>query len=157
MTTLREQATAAHQATQADQVAAARDALATVLAPFDPAPLEVAAVEDGAGFRLVVLTDDDIYLAVRQRGEQWSVALLDDDTAEGWTELAQITSLAQLGELLPLHDPADPETTSSPWVQPTGAHDAYDTGDRVTYQGATWESTINGNVWAPGVSGWRVV
>ena len=41
-----------------------------------------------------------------------------------------------------------------PWVQPTGAHDAYNAGDRVTYQGWVWESTINANVWAPGVYGW---
>ena len=41
-----------------------------------------------------------------------------------------------------------------PWVQPTGAHDAYQKGDRVTYNGKTWESTIDANVWAPGVYGW---
>lgn len=40
------------------------------------------------------------------------------------------------------------------WVQPTGGHDAYAIGARVTYQGNTWESTINANVWAPGVFGW---
>ncbi len=44
-----------------------------------------------------------------------------------------------------------------PWVQPTGAHDAYQLGDRVTYNGQTWESTINANVWAPGVYGWVVI
>ena len=42
----------------------------------------------------------------------------------------------------------------APWVQPTGAHDAYQKGDRVTYNGKTWESTIDANVWAPGVYGW---
>jgi hypothetical protein len=43
-----------------------------------------------------------------------------------------------------------------PWVQPTGAHDAYQIGDRVTYQGQTWQSTAANNVWAPGVFGWTV-
>ena len=38
-----------------------------------------------------------------------------------------------------------------PWVQPTGAHDAYAIGDRVSYQGYTWESTVNANIYAPGV------
>lgn len=41
-----------------------------------------------------------------------------------------------------------------PWVQPTGAHDAYQLGAQVTYGGFTWQSTINANVWAPGVYGW---
>lgn len=49
-----------------------------------------------------------------------------------------------------------------PWVQPSGAHDAYDLDDQVTHDpdgdGArTWESTVDGNVWEPGVSGWRQV
>jgi hypothetical protein len=44
-----------------------------------------------------------------------------------------------------------------PWVQPTGAHDAYNIGAIVTYNGQTWRSTVNANVWAPGVFGWVVV
>jgi len=40
------------------------------------------------------------------------------------------------------------------WVQPTGSHDAYDTGDQVTWNGNTWESDIDANVWEPGVYGW---
>jgi len=43
------------------------------------------------------------------------------------------------------------------WVQPQGAHDAYNTGDQVTYNGQVWESTIDANVWAPGVYGWVLV
>lgn len=38
-----------------------------------------------------------------------------------------------------------------PWVQPTGAHDAYNIADRVSYQGQNWESTVNANVYPPGV------
>ena len=34
------------------------------------------------------------------------------------------------------------------WVQPTGAHDAYNTGDRVTYNGKVYESTMDGNTWS---------
>lgn len=37
------------------------------------------------------------------------------------------------------------------WIQPTGAHDAYKKGDRVTHNGKTWESTLDANVWEPGV------
>lgn len=40
------------------------------------------------------------------------------------------------------------------WVQPTGAQDAYNTGDKVTYEGEHWISDIDANTWAPGVYGW---
>lgn len=40
------------------------------------------------------------------------------------------------------------------WSQPYGATDCYQIGDKVTYQGATWTSTIDNNVWAPGVYSW---
>ena len=43
-----------------------------------------------------------------------------------------------------------------PWRQPTGGHDAYNIGDRVIYSGKVWESTVNSNVWAPSVFGWRL-
>lgn len=46
------------------------------------------------------------------------------------------------------------EEAAPPWVPPTGAHDAYAKGDRVTFEGNIWESTIDANVWAPGVFGW---
>ena len=40
------------------------------------------------------------------------------------------------------------------WVQPSGAHDAYKTGDQVTHKGGVWTSAIDGSVWEPGVYGW---
>lgn len=40
------------------------------------------------------------------------------------------------------------------WVQPTGAHDAYNKGDTVVHNGQTWTSDVDGNVWEPGVYGW---
>jgi len=40
------------------------------------------------------------------------------------------------------------------WVQPTGAQDAYQIGDKVTHNGFTWESINANNVWEPGVFGW---
>lgn len=47
-----------------------------------------------------------------------------------------------------------PASGPQEWVQPTGAHDAYQTGDEVLYGGQVWRSTIDANVWAPGVYGW---
>ena len=54
----------------------------------------------------------------------------------------------------------EPKPTDYPeFVQPTGAHDAYNTGDRVTYNGKVYESTIDGNVWSPDAypAGWKEV
>lgn len=47
------------------------------------------------------------------------------------------------------------------WSQPTGAHDAYNTGDMVHYPEAEspiYESLIDGNVWSPDAypSGWKM-
>ena len=39
------------------------------------------------------------------------------------------------------------------WVQPLSTN-PYMLGDKVTHNGFTWESTINNNVWAPGIYGW---
>lgn len=45
------------------------------------------------------------------------------------------------------------------WSQPTGSHDAYNTGDIVNYNGVLYQSTIDGNTYAPDVypAGWQEV
>lgn len=40
------------------------------------------------------------------------------------------------------------------WIQPTGAHDAYAKGAKVTHNGKKWTSDVDANVWEPGVYGW---
>ena len=42
------------------------------------------------------------------------------------------------------------------WVQPTGAHDAYNIGDKVSYNGQHYVCTSNANVYAPDVYGWQL-
>ena len=44
------------------------------------------------------------------------------------------------------------------WAQPTGAHDAYNQGDIVNYNGTLYQSLINGNVYSPDAYpvGWAV-
>lgn len=44
------------------------------------------------------------------------------------------------------------------WSQPTGAHDAYNTGDIVNYNGTLYISKIDGNVYSPEAypAGWEV-
>ena len=43
------------------------------------------------------------------------------------------------------------------WVQPTGAHDAYVKGDKVTYNGEHYISLIDGNTYSPDAypAGWE--
>lgn len=43
------------------------------------------------------------------------------------------------------------------WIQPTGAHDAYNKGDKVTHNDKHWICTIDANVYEPGVYGWDEV
>lgn len=42
------------------------------------------------------------------------------------------------------------------WTQPLGATDAYMKGDVVSFENQLWESTVDNNVWQPGVYGWEV-
>lgn len=44
------------------------------------------------------------------------------------------------------------------WAQPTGAHDAYNKGDIVNYNGTLYESLVDGNVYSPEAypAGWAV-
>lgn len=41
------------------------------------------------------------------------------------------------------------------WVQPTGAQDAYQKGDKVSHNGKHWICTTYNNTWEPGVYGWE--
>lgn len=50
---------------------------------------------------------------------------------------------------------SDPETIPE-WTQPDSTN-PYQTGDKVTHNGATWVSTIDNNVWEPGAYGWTKV
>lgn len=64
---------------------------------------------------------------------------------EAWTPTAAPSLWAKV--LIPSPD-VIPE-----WEQP-GSTNPYQIGDRVTYNGKTWESTIANNIWAPDVYGW---
>lgn len=71
-------------------------------------------------------------------------------SAEEWTP----DTAASLYKKIGVTEEGYPE-----WVQPLGASDAYNTGDVVSYNGALYKSTIDGNVWAPDVypAGWETV
>lgn len=49
---------------------------------------------------------------------------------------------------------ANPADEWPEWIQPTGAHDAYDMGAKVSHNGKHWTSDIPANTYEPGVYGW---
>lgn len=74
-----------------------------------------------------------------------------------WEPTAQS---AQWEEIDASGNPVVPPPNEYPaWVQPTGAHDAYKIGDKVTFEGKRYTSKINGNTWSPTAypAGWQLV
>lgn len=94
--------------------------------------------------------------------ENWTgksgAILRDGDTL--YRSLHDITTTAQ--NTKPSETPsmwkavADPTEEYPMWVQPLGAFDTYTTGDKVSHNDKHWISTVDGNVWEPGVYGWEV-
>lgn len=74
--------------------------------------------------------------------------LLNHTSAAEWTPDAS----ASLYKAIGVTEEGYPE-----WVQPVGTSDAYNTGDIVSYKGTLYKSTVDANVWEPGVYGWEVV
>ena len=52
---------------------------------------------------------------------------------------------------------SDPAEEFPQWKQPSGAHDAYNKGDKVTHLEKHWISDIDANVYEPSVYGWTEV
>lgn len=71
--------------------------------------------------------------------------LTDHTSQEAWTPDVSPSLFAKV--LIP------DENVIPEWEQPDSTN-AYMIGDRVTYDGKTWESTTDNNVWTPGVYGW---
>lgn len=107
------------------------------------------------------LTDD-------QRGELVELARDNADPAASYAPLQEqieqtFTAIKALEErVAKLEAGETPEPAPEPeewpeWVQPTGAHDAYSTGDKVTFNGKHYTSLIDGNVWSPDTypAGWE--
>ena len=78
-----------------------------------------------------------------------------EEAVQAYAEAQEITVLQAWRALAPegVQVPDDPEPEPVPdapeYVQPTGAHDAYQAGERVTFQGRVYEAVINAVVWSP--------
>lgn len=81
---------------------------------------------------------------IQYGGVVWKV-LQDHTSQEGWEPGIAPSLFAEV--LIP-----DPDVVPE-WKQPDSTN-PYMTGDKVTHNGSTWVSTIDNNVWEPGVYGW---
>ncbi len=87
---------------------------------------------------------------VRLHNSKRYVVVQDHTTQVGW----EPDKVPALFVEKPLPNPGE---LYPPWIQPTGAHDAYTLGARVTHNSSNWESQYAANVWEPGVFGWIVI
>lgn len=114
-----------------------------------------AAIDDN-----IALTVPDLYPAWNGDGVSYAVddrvlydgtlykVLIAHTSQSDWTPDTAASLFAEV--LIP-----DPEVIPE-WVQPDSTN-PYMTGDKVTHNGSTWVSTIDNNVWEPGVYGWDEV
>ena len=110
--------------------------------------------ENGKVYRSTI--DNNVW-APSAYPQGWEEVSIDDGPVEPDTEEPGGGEVVE-PEPTPEPEPEEPETYPE-FVQPTGAHDAYGVGDRVTYNGKVYESTIANNVWAPDAypQGWKAV
>lgn len=71
----------------------------------------------------------------------------------------RIAKLENTGETEEPTEPTEPEEEYPEYKQPTGAHDAYKTGDKITYNGKKYICKMDGCVWNPDTypAGWEEV
>ena len=83
-------------------------------------------------------------------------AVVSDHTSQADWLPSEVDSLYKLHLSDELEDGTE---VISEWKQPTGAHDAYHTGDKVEFEGKIYESTIDNNTWSPSDNpqGWKEV
>ena len=121
-------------------VRAAMDAAGRLLT--DEQALEAAAIYPAWDGEAAYEKDDRV-----RYGERLYRCLQAHQAQAGWTPTAAVSLWARVltsetGEALP-------------WEQPESTN-PYMEGDRVTHGGKTWVSTVDNNVWEPGVYGWEV-
>ena len=88
-----------------------------------------------------------------------SYASVQDQIAAVYARLDAVTARITALENGSAGGGSDPEEPADEWpeyVQPTGAHDAYKTGDKITYNGKHYICRMDGCVWNPDTypAGW---
>lgn len=114
--------------------------------------------------QLAVTLDDETALTGVELFQVWAIGTayaVDDRVQHGGTLYKCVQAHTSQADWTPDATPALWVVVSideyPEWVQPTGAHDAYNTGDIVRYKGKLYRSVIDGNVWAPDTypAGWE--
>ena len=115
------------------------------------------------------VTDDVVALSIQEFYDIWTVGVLypvgryithndilykvltEHTSQTDWTPDVSPSLFAKV-----LIDPTG--ETIPEWVQPDSTN-AYMTGDKVTYEGVVYESTIDNNIWSPAdyPAGWKVI
>jgi len=85
---------------------------------------------------------------IRRYGADLYKCLQDHTSQSEWTPDISVSLWKKIG---------DPTVEYPEWSQPVGASDAYQSGDKVSYNSKHWVSNTNNNVWQPGVYGWDEV
>ena len=113
--------------------------------------------------QLAVTLDDETALTGVELFPAWVVGkayAVNDRAQYNGTLYKCIQAHTSQADWMPSATPALWKTVSldeyPEWVQPTGAHDAYNIGDKVTYNGQHYVCTSNANVYAPDVYGWQL-
>lgn len=127
--------------------------LAKKLRPIIEKAME--SIDDGTAVEATVLFPEwsgdgiDYTTGFRVRHGNLLYRVLQDHTSQpGWSPDAAPSLFAKV--LIP------DENVIPEWEQPESTN-PYKKGDKVSYNGKTWVSDIDGNVWAPGVYGWTEV
>ena len=114
--------------------------------------------------QLAVTLDDETALTGVELFPAWVVGkayAVNDRAQYNGTLYKCIQAHTSQSDWMPSATPALWKTVSldeyPEWVQPTGAHDAYNIGDKVTYNGQRYVCTSNANVYAPDVYGWDLI
>lgn len=74
--------------------------------------------------------------------------LLDHTSQSDWTPDVAVSLWVEIN---------NPDEKYPEWKQPTGAHDAYKNGDKVSYEENKYISIVDDNVWKPTEYGWKLV
>ena len=113
--------------------------------------------------QLAVTLDDETALTGVELFPAWAIGkayAVNDRAQYNGTLYKCIQAHTSQPDWMPSATPALWKTVSldeyPEWVQPTGAHDAYNIGDKVTYNGQHYVCTSNANVYAPDVYGWQL-
>lgn len=117
----------------------------------DEKAMEIASVYDDWGSGKTYAVGDLVKYGENTVGDPQLYRVVQAHTSQtDWTP----DSVASLYTPIGLDDEGYPL-----WSRPTGAHDAYNTGDVVDYNGTLYKSLIDGNVYPPDEhpQGWEIV